>query len=541
MTRGGGVMAKVIEVLVASDGVTEARPSRAAGDIKDRLSSELIIGLIGPVASGVTTSAKILKKKLEAVYGYNVPQIIKMSDFIARNASRVNANLPSDNNSLAERIDAYQEAGNKLRQKYGNNFLAKLAISQISSIRHQDGFERVAGDGGQQQDVPLAKRRVYIIDSIKHPEECAQLREIYGNIFWMIGVSAADYVREKRLTSMGIERGRIYSILNRDMGEKAEFGQKVRKAFSGSDFFIRNDAENTDNIEENVDRFLDVLFGAEIKNPTTEESAMFHAATAASKSACMSRQVGAALVDTAGGLISVGWNDVPKFGGGLYESPLKKEDEDNRCFRWRDNLCHNDFEKKLIEDRIIEGIKAELTKKAAKAPLAQGAKQVPVQLTDDEIRSAIESSGISSLIEFSRAIHAEMTAILAVARDKRHSLRNATMVVTTYPCHNCARHIVASGIKSVIYIEPYEKSLAIRLHPDSISEDERERDRCHFKQFQGFAPRHILDLFASKRERKDKGRLIEIERKDAFPIYRRHLDSFTLYEDKVVHDVAEFV
>lgn len=509
-----------------------------AGEIRDRLSTELIVALIGPVASGVSTAAGILKKKLESDYGYDVPEVIKVSDFIRQNVGLVGMSL--SDMPLADRITSYQDAGNRLREKFGHEILAKLAIRRISNVRHGDGFAKVKADDGEEKDVPVPVRRVIIIDSIKHPEEIDQLREIYGNIFWVIGVSAADSVREKRLTAVGVDPAQVSAILRRDMGEKAEFGQKVRKAFANADFFIRNDTENRDNINSSLDRFLEVLFGTSIRNPTSEESSMFHAATAASKSACMSRQVGAALMGEAGELISVGWNDVPKFGGGLYGDDMEDGSPDNRCYRWRDNTCHNDFEKALIEDRIVEGLKNEIRKKAASAPLIKGVKQVPVQLTDDEIRSAIESSGISSLIEFSRAIHAEMAAILAVARDKRHSLRNSTMVVTTYPCHNCARHIVAAGIKAVIYIEPYEKSLAIKLHPDSISEDERDKNKVHFKQFQGFSPRHILDLFATKRDRKSKGRLIEVEKKDASPIYRRHLDSFTLYEDKVVHDVAEF-
>jgi deoxycytidylate deaminase len=251
----------------------------------------------------------------------------------------------------------------------------------------------------------------------------------------------------------------------------------------------------------------------------------------------MSRQVGAALIDKSGDLISVGWNDVPKFGGGLYGESTP----DNRCFNWRERICHNDAEKSKIESRVIDGIRRTISRKAADAPLLEGKKQVPVHLSDEEIRSAIESSGISSLIEFSRAIHAEMAAILAVARDKRHSLDGATMVVTTYPCHNCARHIVAAGVRAVVYIEPYEKSLAVKLHPDAISEDDRVAEKVLFRQFQGFAPRHILDLFSMKTDRKKSGRLVEVNRTMALPIYRRHLDSFTLYEDKVVRDLDSLV
>ena len=32
------------------------------------------------------------------------------------------------------------------------------------------------------------------------------------------------------------------------------------------------------------------------------------------------------------------------------------------------------------------------------------------------------------------------------------------MYMTTFPCHNCAKHIIASGIINVYYIEPYAES-----------------------------------------------------------------------------------
>ncbi|TMQ08861.1 MAG: hypothetical protein E6J90_35770 [Deltaproteobacteria bacterium] len=39
-------------------------------------------------------------------------------------------------------------------------------------------------------------------------------------------------------------------------------------------------------------------------------------------------------------------------------------------------------------------------------------------------------------------------------------------------CHNCAKHIVASGIRRVVYVEPYVKSQAVQLHGDAILSDD---------------------------------------------------------------------
>lgn len=49
-----------------------------------------------------------------------------------------------------------------------------------------------------------------------------------------------------------------------------------------------------------------------------------------------------------------------------------------------------------------------------------------------------------------RAIHSEIDAICAAAAEG-HSVKGATIFVTRYPCESCAKAIVASGIKTVIY------------------------------------------------------------------------------------------
>ena len=67
------------------------------------------------------------------------------------------------------------------------------------------------------------------------------------------------------------------------------------------------------------------------------------------------------------------------------------------------------------------------------------------------------------LIEFSRTVHAEMAAIVDAAR-RGVSVQDCNLYTTTFPCHECAKHIVAAGIRRVVYIEPYPKSQALSLH-----------------------------------------------------------------------------
>jgi hypothetical protein len=90
-----------------------------------------------------------------------------------------------------------------------------------------------------------------------------------------------------------------------------------------------------------------------------------------------------------------------------------------------------------------------------------------------------------------------LKAILAAGR-VGVSVRDFTLYSTTFPCHNCAKHIVGAGISRVVYIEPYAKSLADRLHGDAIalSVEEPGEHKVPFVPFSGVAPRAYPKLFS---------------------------------------------
>ncbi|MCK9454602.1 MAG: dCMP deaminase family protein [Sulfurimonas sp.] len=52
-------------------------------------------------------------------------------------------------------------------------------------------------------------------------------------------------------------------------------------------------------------------------------------------------------------------------------------------------------------------------------------------------------------------IHAEMNAIIWAAR-KGICIEDATIYVTLEPCSDCSKNIIASGIKRIVYLKPYE-------------------------------------------------------------------------------------
>ncbi|WP_306131314.1 deaminase [Roseivivax marinus] len=104
--------------------------------------------------------------------------------------------------------------------------------------------------------------------------------------------------------------------------------------------------------------------------------------------------------------------------------------------------------------------------------------------------------------------HAEMSALSDAAR-LGLAVEHSTLHVTTFPCHNCAKHVIAAGIKRVVYIEPYAKSRAYELHGDSITLNDQRDDRVIFQHFEGISPRRYRNIFEKGSRRDSNGNLQE--------------------------------
>lgn len=498
----------------------DEEPATVAAQIEERLSQELIIALVGPVGSGVSTASGMIFDALSTDFGYEVAPIIKLSDIIKSEAHRVAA-IPTGRDRLDDYIEQMQGIGNELRKKLGNYYLTEKVVERICKNR----IER----GGYRDAIQLPGRRAYIIDSLKNIEELTLLKRIYGDTLIVVGVFAPDQIRKIRLENDGVDVDRVNSIIDRDQGEVATFGQMTRKIFQKADLFVCND-QRPEEMKEKIKRFLELAFDTSIHTPGRGESAMYEASSVAASSACMSRQVGAAIVSANGELIAVGWNDVPKFGGGLYGEDDRAiydkngiHDRDHRCYSWGKRICHNEVRRNDILDAVVSKlINGEI--------LRDG-------VTAEQVRGMLNGTGVDALIEFSRSIHAEMEAILSVAREGKNSLVGSTLYTNTYPCHGCARHIVAAGITNVVYIEPYRKSLATTLHSDAITENVEEKGKVVFRQYDGIAPTNFVKLFRPTAERKSKGRLDRPDPKTALPIFRMLLDAQSDYEYKIIADL----
>jgi tRNA(Arg) A34 adenosine deaminase TadA len=162
-------------------------------------------------------------------------------------------------------------------------------------------------------------------------------------------------------------------------------------------------------------------------------------------------------------------------------------------------------------------------------------------------RKKLRNSGIFDITEFGRTVHAEMDALMCAGRSGI-SARHSTLYTTTFPCHNCARHLIAAGVNRVVYIEPYPKSKALLLHNDSIAiEEPGSAEKIPFEPFLGVGPRRYFDLFSMALStgypmvRKKNGKVLDWKHSNASPRVPMQPTSYLHRELRAAEEIKNIV
>jgi tRNA(Arg) A34 adenosine deaminase TadA len=145
-------------------------------------------------------------------------------------------------------------------------------------------------------------------------------------------------------------------------------------------------------------------------------------------------------------------------------------------------------------------------------------------------KEKLSESQFMDALEYGRIIHAEMCALTDAAR-LGVSVAGGTLYCTTFPCHMCSKHVVASGISTVVFLEPYPKSLTADLHSDSVKIQGTARGTydnfpsVSFVHFFGITPRRYRELFA-RGKRKVSGRFVPYELNEPSPVISTVLPAY---------------
>lgn len=461
---------------------------------------ELVFALVGGTGTRLNDLSCVLKEKLET-FRYQI-EYIKLSDLL-HNCKGVWAEQKGIGE--AERIKHLQNMGTLFRKKLDRgDALALAGINEIQARR-----SKISGS----PDKP-APAYAYILHQLKHPAEVDLLRQVYGPSFLLIAGHAPRRERieelSKQMARAASQPGENYKfeadaidVIEIDDKQEDNLGQNVRDTYPKADFFA-----NLGRIvggENEVQRFVDLLFGHPFRTPNPNEYAMYLASAASLRSSDDNRQVGAVIVGRGydhqqyvkiADVIAVGMNEVPRGGGGFYWGKASPDGRDQYLI-------------KKGEDRAFEiknSMLTELIKKIDQKNWLQDSvsKQDPAVLARDLLND-LGGTQFLNIGEFSRPVHAEMAALIDAAR-RGVAVNGHSMYVTTFPCHNCAKHIIAAGIRRVVYLEPYPKSRAFNLYHEEIAQESaedgdkeplnEEKDKVAFFAFSGIAPRQYPQLFS---------------------------------------------
>ncbi|WAC20622.1 anti-phage dCTP deaminase [Luteolibacter sp. SL250] len=498
--------------------------------------TELVFGLVYPLGIERESLIQALREEL-SLYGYDLKHI-RISSFLASAKSK-----DPDYNFSGDYLRSrnLMKAGNETRALFSDDILMRLATWEIRQLRKQ-------GVPAKQQGKATSIRKVvYLIDSIKNRAELEFLKGIYANGFYLLALNSP---KERRRAFLLTKRGtinekqalkQVNDLMDLDQDDIDGHGQEVGKVFHLADYFLDGNAD-VSGIQVRLDRFLRMVFNDPFVTPTFEEYAMHVAYTAATKTADLSRQVGAVVAQNQS-ILSLGANEVPKFGGGTYWPYT-----DARGVVL-DSPGGRDY-KRLYEPNKaeIQDIKLQLFEGLTQAGLI---KKTPLALGDDQkkkFNAVIAKTRIDSLTEFGRMLHAEMDALLECAK-RGVATADTEMYVTTFPCHNCAKHIIGAGVSRVVYIEPYQKSKAPEFHDDSCEYLDSPgsgtmSERLVFTPFEGLGPRYYMMLFsmmlspgAEKKRRGEGGKKLIFDKANAVPRLKMLPQNYLQLEEYVLHEL----
>jgi cytidine deaminase len=379
-------------------------------------------------------------------------------------------------------------AGNEIRRVIGHaDAMARIALSEIHNIRETLNDDRDAS-------VP-AEGNCFIVSSLKRSEELETLRRLFGQRVLLASVYEPKVARIDNLCR-NIARSRnspnpesfcdvAEEIIATDQKEHSNpFGQRLEDVFQTADVFLAAGKS----LREDVRRFVQLLFRAPYITPSVDESLMVQARSAAHRSADLSRQVGA--------------------GGGVLWDDVAGTERDYRDYKFgqdpaagtRKDIVAEVLQALADDDWLVTERKGQ--EKDARAQSALFLETKPLAKT-----------AVANLLEFGRIVHAEMAAICDAAA-RGVPIRDSTLYCTTFPCHLCARLIIASGITRVVYIEPYAKSRAKQLYKRAIRvdhDDEFDSDAVNFEAFVGVSPARFFDLFQMVSRKDEQGYALKVD------------------------------
>lgn len=477
---------------------------------------ELVIGVAGAIGVDIDAISDELTRALDDV-GYTTIPIRVTKEMMEYSAPDVEKNGTDFFNTMMFKMDY---ANRLCEDRDDPAALMRIAIQAIGRYRYSKTELAMSEDMTETQIIErhseVLPKTAYLIRQLKRPNEVDLLRRVYGKQFILVsGYGSADnrksQIERKLRDSLPLSTPDhavshfADRLMERDADEGADdYGQHLRDTFHLADVFV--DGINRDRMRLGIERFVQAFFGRADIGPSKIEYGMYAAKSASLRSSDLSRQVGAAVFSKDGELITQGCNEVPKAFGGTYWDGEEPDYRDVKLGFDPNDQLKKEVIRDLFERISRAGLISENTSNIQSEELVDVLLGRSENHRDTEFHGCLKRSSINDLTEYGRVVHAEMSALCDAARLGK-PVKNATLFCTTFPCHNCTKHILASGVSRVIFMEPYPKSKAKTLHSNEIELERSSETRVSFLPFLGISPFRYRDIF-QKGSRKKSGKAV---------------------------------
>jgi deoxycytidylate deaminase len=376
---------------------------------------------------------------------------------------------------ISDEIRSELESKGALAEKPRENW--RKAMQDHGNLRRQEKPEYWSEKIADKIFQDVSDEKPIVIDGIRNHHEVRFLRHTFPN-FFLIAVCAEKENRWPRVKDDYDGRQAEFERDDRrDQNENVEHGQTVQRCVDDADFIYCNDTqhivrvagtEKPDTIaietefKKQASDFVLLLKGdLHGRTPTTEELQIAAAYALSNASGCLKRHVGAVITVNDRGLevpISVGYNDSP---AGV-----------TRCMQ--SGRCRKD-------DYLSSWFGAQ---GKVHCPHCGKEHHSPTHTTLCECGHSLRD-WLQPLrgMQFCRAVHAEERAIRSLGQ---RNVKDGILYVTSFPCFQCARMILDTGIREVVYVEAY---------PQPEARDFLKENGCKVRPFNGFTARSFFRVF----------------------------------------------
>jgi len=395
---------------------------------------------------------------------------------------------------LEQTVSNLQDIGNELRSKVQSDGKPNLSILIDACIQNIEIDIESA-------NFTKNENAVILIDGIKNVGEVKSLKQFPN--FYLISVQADRSVRSSRLVGATASKHRFnteeeFLIADkRDEEEDIPNGQQIKRCNYLADIIVNNNEvqESERKKREFFNQFIEGYIQPMRKvrrgetphdrPPKIEETLMTLAYCVSKRSSCLKRKVGAVIAyvrnlkkgeeqpekrDLQFQIVSTGYNDVPA------GKPCVFSDW-GKCYR---DYLQEEHAKKFKNcpncgQQIPDKIKCPHCDSLSEIRTLQCSNCKRDLLTDYKCSNSSckceifstylpgEKEAPGKLLDMCRALHAEENAILGLSGISKTGDGELILYTTTYPCNLCANKIVAAGIKTVYYAEPYTMKEATEI------------------------------------------------------------------------------